>query len=83
MQFVQGGPPEIADFGGNSPGQKGAAVRREPSTNGLFYARRVTIGIKQMMENSMNNRESEVFQVLKAKLVEMEKADIELRTLKT
>ena len=83
MQFVQGGPPEIADFGGNSPGQKGVAVRREPLTNGLFYARIVTIGIKQMMENSMNNRESEVFQVLKAKLVEMEKAEIELRTLKT
>jgi hypothetical protein len=48
-----------------------------------MFARRVTIGIKQMMENNTNNRESEVFQVLKAKLVEMEKAEIELRTLKS
>ena len=49
----------------------------------MLYARRVTIGIKQMLENNMNNRECEVFQVLKSKLVEMEKAEIELRTLKT
>jgi hypothetical protein len=82
MQFVQGGPPEIADFGGNSPAQQGV-VKREPSSIGMLYARRVTIGIKQMLENNMNNRECEVFQVLKSKLVEMEKAEIELRTLKT
>lgn len=82
MQFVQGGPPEIADFGGNSPGQQGV-VKKEPSSMGLFYARRVTIGIKQMMENNIKDRECEVFQVLKSKLVEMEKAEIELRTLKT
>jgi hypothetical protein len=82
MQFVQGGPPEIADFGGNSPAQQGV-VKREPSSIGIFYAKRVTIGIKQMLENNMNNRECEVFQVLKGKLVEMEKAEIELRTLKT
>ena len=82
MQFVQGGPPELADFGGNSPGHQGAA-RREPSAIGQVFTKRVTIGIKQIMENNYNYREYEVFQVLKGKLVEMEKAEIELKTLKT
>ena len=84
MQFVQGGPPGITDFGGNSPGQQGGVVRREPSSNGLpLYERRVTIGGKQVMDNNFNNRDCEVFQVLKSKLVEMDKAEVEIKTLKS
>ena len=55
---------------------------REPSIHGgLSYDRRVTIN--SMKAGGDNSGDMEVFRLLKSKLIDMEKAEIEVKNLQT
>ena len=53
-------------------------VKRQPSSYGVGADRRVSI-----MGNISSSNDQEIFKVLKAKLVEMERAEVDLRALQS